>query len=200
MVVEQSARGERAYDIYSRLLKERIIFVQGPIDDGMASLVLAQLLFLEREDADKDIDMYINSPGGSVTAGLAIYDCMQIIKPDVATICAGMAASMASVLLTGGAKGKRFALPYAKILIHQPWVSQVGGQATDIEIHARDLIATRRSLAGIYEATTGKPVEQILKDIERDYYMTSEEAKEYGIIDDVFRKESRTVASNTPGA
>ena len=199
MVVEQSARGEHAYDIYSRLLKERIIFVHGPIDDGMASLVLAQLLFLEREDADKDIDMYINSPGGSVTAGLAIYDCMQIIKPDVATICAGMAASMASVLLTGGAKGKRFALPYAKILIHQPWVSQVGGQATDIEIHARDLIATRRSLAGIYETTTGKPVEQILKDIERDYYMTSEEAKEYGIIDDVFKKESRAIAPNTPG-
>jgi len=199
MVVEQSARGERAYDIYSRLLKERIIFVQGPIDDGMASLVLAQLLFLEREDADKDIDMYINSPGGSVTAGLAIYDTMQIIKPDVATICAGMAASMASVLLTGGAKGKRFALPYAKILIHQPWVQQVGGQATDIEIHARDLIATRRSLAGIYETTTGKPVEQILKDIERDYYMTSEEAKEYGIIDDVFKKESRAIAPNTPG-
>jgi ATP-dependent Clp protease protease subunit len=200
MVVEQSARGERAYDIYSRLLKERIIFVHGPIDDGMASLMIAQLLFLEREDADKDIDMYINSPGGSVTAGLAIYDTMQLIKPDVATICAGMAASMASVLLTGGAKGKRFALPYAKILIHQPWVQQVGGQATDIEIHARDLIATRRSLAGIYETTTGKPVEQILKDIERDYYMTSEEAKEYGIIDDVFRKESRTVAANTPGA
>jgi ATP-dependent Clp protease protease subunit len=200
MVVEQSARGERAYDIYSRLLKERIIFVHGPIDDGMASLMIAQLLFLEREDADKDIDMYINSPGGSVTAGLAIYDTMQLIKPDVATICAGMAASMASVLLTGGAKGKRFALPFAKILIHQPWVQQVGGQATDIEIHARDLIATRRSLAGIYETTTGKPVEQILKDIERDYYMTSEEAKEYGIIDDVFRKESRTVASNTPGA
>jgi ATP-dependent Clp protease protease subunit len=140
--------------------------------------------------------MYINSPGGSVTAGLAIYDTMQIIKPDVATICAGMAASMASVLLTGGAKGKRFALPFAKILIHQPWVQQVGGQATDIEIHARDLIATRRSLAGIYEATTGKPVEQILKDIERDYYMTSEEAKEYGIIDDVFK---RTTAPNAPG-
>ncbi|HEV2738391.1 MAG TPA: ATP-dependent Clp protease proteolytic subunit [Candidatus Elarobacter sp.] len=199
MVVEQSARGERAYDIYSRLLKERIIFVHGPIDDGMASLMIAQLLFLEREDADKDIDMYINSPGGSVTAGLAIYDTMQLIKPDVATICAGMAASMASVLLTGGAKGKRYALPFAKILIHQPWVQQVGGQATDIEIHARDLIATRRSLAGIYESTTGKSVEQILKDIERDYYMTSEEAKEYGIIDDVFRKESRTVASNTPG-
>jgi ATP-dependent Clp protease, protease subunit len=199
MVVEQSARGERAYDIYSRLLKERIIFVHGPIDDGMASLVLAQLLFLEREDADKDIDMYINSPGGSVTAGLAIYDTMQIIKPDVATICAGMAASMASVLLTGGAKGKRFALPYSKILIHQPWVQQVGGQATDIEIHARDLIATRRSLAGIYEQTTGKPVEQVLKDIERDYYMTAQEAQEYGIVDQVFSKDNRSVAPNTQG-
>ena len=146
MVVEQSARGERSYDIYSRLLKERIIFVHGAIDDGMSSLIIAQLLFLEREDADKDIDMYINSPGGSVTAGLAIYDTMQLIKPDVATICAGMAASMGSILLTGGAPGKRYALPYAKILIHQPWVQQVGGQATDIEIHARDLIATRRSL------------------------------------------------------
>jgi ATP-dependent Clp protease, protease subunit len=198
MVVEQSARGERAYDIYSRLLKERIIFVHGPIDDGMASLVIAQLLFLEREDADKDIDMYINSPGGSVTAGLAIYDTMQLIKPDVATICAGMAASMASVLLTGGAKGKRFALTYAKILIHQPWVQQVGGQATDIEIHARDLIATRRSLAGIYEQTTGKPVEQVLKDIERDYYMTAQEALDYGIVDQIFSKDNRAVATNTP--
>src|SRR6202163_4358014 len=197
MVVEQSARGERAYDIYSRLLKERIIFVQGPIDDGMASLVLAQLLFLEREDADKDIDMYINSPGGSVTAGLAIYDTMQIIKPDVATICAGMAASMASVLLTGGAKGKRFALPYSKILIHQPWVSQVGGQATDIEIHARDLIATRRTLAGIYETTTKKPIEQILKDIERDYYMTAQEAVDYGLVDAIIKKESRSVTPST---
>jgi ATP-dependent Clp protease protease subunit len=154
---------------------------------------------LEREDADKDIDMYINSPGGSVTAGLAIYDTMQIIKPDVATICAGMAASMASVLLTGGAKGKRFALPYSKILIHQPWVQQVGGQATDIEIHARDLIATRRSLAGIYEQTTGKAVEQVLKDIERDYYMTAQEAQEYGIVDSVFSKDNRTVAPNTTG-
>ena len=198
MVVEQSARGERAYDIYSRLLKERIIFVHGPVDDGMASLVIAQLLFLEREDADKDIDMYINSPGGSVTAGLAIYDTMQLIKPDVATICAGMAASMASLLLTGGAKGKRYALPYSKILIHQPWVQQVGGQATDIEIHARDLIATRRSLAGIYEKTTGKPIEQVLKDIERDYYMTAEEAKEYGIVDGVFSRDNRTVTPSTP--
>ena len=199
MVVEQSARGERAYDIYSRLLKERIIFVHGPIDDGMASLVLAQLLFLEREDADKDIDMYINSPGGSVTAGLAIYDCMQIIKPDVATICAGMAASMGSILLTGGAPGKRFSLPFAKILIHQPWTQGIGGQATDVEIAARDLIATRKMLAGIYETTTGKPVEQILKDIERDFYMTSEEAKEYGIVDDVFRRDNRTIAPNAPG-
>ncbi len=198
MVVEQSARGERAYDIYSRLLKERIVFVHGPIDDGMASLVIAQLLFLEREDADKDIDMYINSPGGSVTAGLGIYDTMQMIKPDVATICMGMAASMGSILLTGGAPGKRYALPYAKILIHQPWVQQVGGQATDIEIHARDLIATRRSLAGIYETTVKKPIEQILKDIERDYYMTAQEALDYGIVDQVLSKETRTVATSTP--
>src|SRR5271165_6325746 len=195
MVVEQSARGERAYDIYSRLLKERIIFVHGPIDDGMASLVFAQLLFLEREDADKDIDMYINSPGGSVTAGLAIYDTMQLIKPDVATICAGLAASMASVLLTGGAPGKRFALQYAKILIHQPWVSQVGGQATDVEIAARDLIATRKMLAGIYEKTTKKSSEQILRDIDSDYYMTAEEARDYGIVDQIFSKEMRTSQS-----
>ena len=197
MVVEQSARGERAYDIYSRLLKERIIFVHGPIDDGMASLIVAQLLFLEREDPDKDIDMYINSPGGSVTAGLAIFDTMQLVKPEVATICAGMAASMASILLTGGAQGKRFALPYSKILIHQPWVQQVGGQATDIEIHARDLIATRRTLAGIYEQTTKHDIDKILKDIERDYYMTAHEALEYGIIDQVFTKDNRTVSSNS---
>ncbi len=192
MVVEQSARGERAFDIYSRLLKERIIFVGGPIDDHLSNLVIAQLLFLEREDADKDIDMYINSPGGSVTAGLAVYDTMQLIKPDVATICAGMAASMASILVTGGAQGKRFALQYAKILIHQPWVQQVGGQATDVEIAARDLIATRLMLAGIYEKTTKKPVEQILKDIDRDYYMTAEEAREYGLVDQIFSKEMRT--------
>jgi ATP-dependent Clp protease protease subunit len=192
MVVEQTARGERAFDIYSRLLKERIIFVGGSIDDHLANLVIAQLLFLEREDADKDIDMYINSPGGSVTAGLAVFDTMQLIKPDVATICAGMAASMASILVTGGAPGKRFALPYAKILIHQPWVQQVGGQATDVEIAARDLIATRQMLAGIYEKTTKKPVQQILKDIDRDYYMTAEEAKEYGLVDQIFSKEMRT--------
>jgi len=192
MVVEQSARGERAFDIYSRLLKERIIFVGGPIDDHLANLVIAQLLFLEREDADKDIDMYINSPGGSVTAGLAIYDTMQLIKPDVATICAGMAASMGSILLTGGAPGKRFSLPFAKILIHQPWTQGIGGQATDVEIAARDLIATRKMLAGIYEKTTKKPAEQILKDIDRDYYMTAEEAREYGLVDQIFSKEMWT--------
>jgi ATP-dependent Clp protease protease subunit len=197
MVVEQSARGERSYDIYSRLLKERIIFVHGAIDDGLASLVMAQLLFLEKEDPDKDIDMYINSPGGSVTAGLAIYDTMQTIKPDVATLCAGMAASMASILLTGGAQGKRFVLPYAKILIHQPWVQQVGGQATDIEIHARDLIATRRALAGIYEETTKKPIDQILKDIERDFYMTAQEALDYGIVDTIIKKDNRVVTPNS---
>jgi ATP-dependent Clp protease protease subunit len=199
MVVEQTARGERAFDIYSRLLKERIVFVGGAIDDGLANLIIAQLLFLEKEDPDKDIDMYINSPGGSVTAGLAVYDTMQVIRPDVATICAGMAASMASILLTGGAAGKRLALPFAKILIHQPWVSQVGGQATDIEIHARDLIATRRTLAGIYEAHTKKPIDQILRDIERDYYMTAQEAVEYGLVDSIIKKDSRTVTpSSTP--
>jgi len=185
MVVEQSARGERAYDIYSRLLKDRIVFVGGAIDDHLANLVIAQLLFLEKEDPDKDIDMYVNSPGGSVTAGLAIYDAMQFIKPDVATICMGMAASMGSVLLTGGAATKRYALPHAKILIHQPWVSQIGGQATDVEIAARDLIATRHTIARIYELTAKKPLDQILKDIDRDYYMTSAEAKDYGIIDHV---------------
>src|SRR3984893_2107089 len=174
MVLPHAARGERAVDIVSRLLKERIIFVTGPIDDNLATLAIAQLLFLEKEDADKDIEMYINSPGGSVTAGLAIFDTMALVRPDIATFCAGLAASAASILLTGGAKGKRFALPYSKILIHQPWVQQVGGQATDIEIHARDLIATRRTLAGIYEQTTKQPVDKILKDIERDYYMTAQ--------------------------
>lgn len=185
MVVEQSARGERAYDIYSRLLKDRIVFVGGAIDDHLANLVIAQLLFLEKEDPDKDIDMYVNSPGGSVTAGLAIFDAMQFIKPDVATICMGMAASMGSVLLTGGKAGKRYSLPHSKILIHQPWVSQIGGQATDVEIAARDLIATRQTIAKIYENTTKKPLEAVLKDIDRDYYMTSQEAKDYGIIDHV---------------
>jgi ATP-dependent Clp protease protease subunit len=189
MVVEQTARGERAYDIYSRLLKDRIVFVGGPIDDHLANVVIAQLLFLEKEDPDKDIDMYVNSPGGSVTAGLAVYDAMRFIKPDVATICMGFAASMGSVLLTGGEKGKRFALPHSKIVIHQPWVSQIGGQATDIEIAARDLVATRQTIARIYELTTGKTLEQVLKDIDRDYYMSADEAKSYGIIDQII--ESR---------
>ncbi|MDQ2991863.1 MAG: ATP-dependent Clp protease proteolytic subunit [Candidatus Eremiobacteraeota bacterium] len=190
MVVEQSARGERAYDIYSRLLKDRIIFVGGAIDDHLANLVIAQLLFLEKEDPDKDIDMYVNSPGGSVTAGLAIFDAMQFIKPDVATICCGMAASMGSILLTGGAVGKRMSLPHAKILIHQPWVSQIGGQATDVEIAARDLIATRQQIAMIYEQTTKKPIERILKDIDRDFYMTAKEAQEYGLIDTVIENHA----------
>jgi ATP-dependent Clp protease protease subunit len=190
-VVESGSYGERAYDIYSRLLKDRIVFVGGEIDDDMASIVIAQLLFLEKEDPDKDIDMYINSPGGSVTAGLAIYDTMQFIKPEVATICAGFAASAASVLLTGGAKGKRMSLPYSKILIHQPWVGQIGGQATDIEIHARELIETRRTLANLYSQRTGQPLEKVLQDLERDYHMTAEEAREYGLIDEVLKSNAR---------
>jgi ATP-dependent Clp protease protease subunit len=190
-VIETSARGERAYDIYSRLLKDRIVFVGGGIDDDLASIVIAQLLFLEKEDPDKDIDMYINSPGGSVTAALAIYDTMQFIKPHVATICAGMAASMGSILLVGGHPGKRMALPYSKILIHQPWIQQIGGQASDIEIHARELLATRRTLASIYAQRTGQPEDKILQDIERDYHMTAQEAKDYGIIDDVLTTNGR---------
>jgi len=198
MVVEQTARGERAFDIFSRLLKERIVFVTGPIDDNLANLVIAQLLFLEKEDADKDIEMYINSPGGSVTAGLAIYDTMALVRPDVATLCAGLAASAASVLLTGGAKGKRFALPYSKILIHQPWVQQVGGQATDLEIYAKDLINTRRQLANIYVETTGQPIEKIERDMERDYHMTAPEAVAYGICDVVMNWQTRETAPPKP--
>ena len=194
-VVEQTARGERSYDIYSRLLQERIVFVTGQIDDALANTVIAQLLFLERQDADRDIDLYINSPGGSVSAGLAMYDTMQLIKPNVATICAGLAASAASILLTGGAPGKRMALPYSKVLIHQPWIGQVGGQATDIEIHARELVATRRLLAGIYERTTGKPIDDVLRDLERDFYMTASEALAYGIIDSVLQGSNRNGAT-----
>jgi ATP-dependent Clp protease, protease subunit len=200
MVVEQTARGERAYDIFSRLLKERIVFVGGPIDDNLANLVIAQLLFLEKEDADKDIEMYINSPGGSVTAGLAIYDTMQLVKPDVATFCAGLAASAASILLTGGAKGKRFALPYSKILIHQPWVSQVGGQATDLEIYARDLINTRKLLANIYVQTTGQSLERVDRDMDRDYHLTAPEAVEYGLVDSVINRQSREASPPKPAS
>ena len=199
MVVEQTARGERAYDIYSRLLHERIVFVTGVVDDGMANTVIAQLLFLERQDPDRDIDMYINSPGGSVSAGLAMYDTMQLIKPPVATICAGLAASAASVLLTGGAPGKRMALPYSKILIHQPSIGQIGGQATDIEIHARELIATRRILAEIYERTTHKPIEDILRDLERDFYLTATEAQAYGLIDSILHGANRNGAEAMSG-
>lgn len=194
MVVEQTARGERSYDIYSRLLQDRIIFVTGVVSDDMANVVIAQLLFLEREDPDRDIDMYINSPGGSVSAGLAIYDTMQLIRPSVATICAGLAASAASVLLTGGAPGKRMALPYSKIMIHQPSIGSVGGQATDIEITAREIIATRRILAGIYEKTTGKPIEAVLHDLERDLYLSAPEAQAYGLIDRVIDGSTRTAS------
>lgn len=191
MVVEQTARGERAYDIYSRLLKNRIIFVGDPIEDSVANLVIAQLLYLEQEDPDKDIDLYINSPGGSVTAGLAMYDCMQLVKPDVSCICMGMAASAAAVLLAGGADGKRYALPYSRIMIHQPWIRGIGGQATDIDIHAKQILKTRQTLNEILAKHTKQPLEKVQLDTERDYYMSGEEAKEYGLIDQVITSESR---------
>ena len=187
IVVEQSSRGERSYDIYSRLLKDRIVFVTGEIDDYMADLVIAQLLFLESEDPDKDIFVYINSPGGSVSAGMAIYDTMQYIKPDVTTICMGMAASMASVLLTAGTKGKRFALPHARVMIHQP-LGGASGQATEIEIHAREILRIREEMNQILAKHTGQSVERIAADTERDHYMTSQEAKEYGLIDEVVER------------
>jgi ATP-dependent Clp protease, protease subunit len=195
IVVEQTARGERSYDIYSRLLQERIVFVTGTITDDLANVVIAQLLFLERQDPDRDIDLYVNSPGGSVTAGLAMYDTMQLIKPAVATICAGLAASAASLLLTGGTPGKRMALPYSKILIHQPSIGQIGGQATDIEIHARELVATRRLIAQIYERTTKKPLDEILRDLERDFFMSADEALAYGLIDSVLHGDNRNGAA-----
>ena len=184
IVVEQGERGERSYDIYSRLLKDRIIFLGGPIDDNVANAVIAQMLFLEAEDPDKDIHLYINSPGGVVTAGMAIYDTMQYIKPDVSTICVGSAASMASVLLTAGAKGKRFALPHSQIMIHQP-LGGVQGQATEIEIHAREILRMRKELNGLLAAHTGQPIDVIQKDTERDNFMTAEEAKTYGLIDEI---------------
>ncbi len=184
MVVEQSGRAERAYDIYSRLLKDRIIFLGGPIDDNVANVVIAQLLFLESEDPDKDIHLYINSPGGVVTAGLAIYDTMQYIKPDVSTICMGQAASMGSLLLTAGAAGKRFALPYSRIMIHQP-LGGAQGQSTDVQIQARELLRARKLLNGILMRHTGQPEEKIELDTERDNFMSAAEAKAYGLIDDV---------------
>jgi ATP-dependent Clp protease protease subunit len=187
MVVEQTNRGERSYDIYSRLLKERIIFLSDEVNDVTASLVVAQLLFLEAEDPDKDISLYINSPGGSITAGMAIYDTMQFIKPDVSTICIGMAASMGAFLLTAGAKGKRFALPNSEIMIHQP-LGGAQGQATDVIIHAERLVKSKKQLNRIISERTGQPIEKIEKDVERDYFMSAEEAKAYGLIDDILAK------------
>ena len=187
-VVEQTGRGERAYDIYSRLLKDRIIFLSDEVNDTTASLVVAQLLFLEAEDPDKDIHLYINSPGGSVTAGMAIYDTMQYIKPDVSTICIGMAASMGAFLLNAGAKGKRFALPNSEIMIHQP-LGGAKGQATDIEIHAKWILKIRERLNQILSERTGQPIEKIQEDTERDNFMSAQEAKEYGLIDEVIENK-----------
>ncbi|MGB6032374.1 MAG: ATP-dependent Clp endopeptidase proteolytic subunit ClpP [Bacteroidota bacterium] len=190
MVVEQTGRGERAYDIYSRLLKERIVFIGTPIDDTIASLVIAQLLFLESEDPEKDVNLYINTPGGSVSAGLAIYDTIQYIRPDVATICIGMAASMGAVLLAGGTKGKRSGLPNSRIMIHQPW-GGVQGTASDISIQAEEILRTKKRLNGILAQHCGKPIETLEKDTDRDRYMSSDEAKTYGLIDQVFAKKER---------
>ena len=187
MVIEQSGRGERSYDIYSRLLKERVIFLVGEVNDQTANLVVAQLLFLESENPDKDISFYINSPGGSVSAGMAIFDTMQFIKPEVSTLCMGMAASMGSFLLMAGAKGKRFALPNSKIMIHQP-SGGASGQATDIEIQARDILRTKEQMNRILSERTGQPYEKVVHDTERDYYMTADESKDYGIIDQVLAR------------
>ena len=189
MVVEQSNKGERAYDIYSRLLKERIIFLVGPVNDNVASLVTAQLLFLESEDPKKEINLYINSPGGLVTAGLGIYDTMQYVKPDVSTLCIGQAASMGSLLLAAGAKGKRFSLPNSRIMVHQPSAG-FQGQATDIEIHANEVLNLKKKLNEIYSKHSGKSVDDIKKALERDNFMTSDSAKEFGLIDDVVEKRS----------
>jgi len=189
IVVEQTGRGERAYDIFSRLLKERIVFIGTPIDDTIASLVIAQLLFLESEDPEKDINLYINSPGGSVTAGLAIYDTMQYIRPDVSTICIGMAASMAAVLLAGGAKSKRSTLPNSRIMIHQPW-GGVQGTASDISIQAEEILKTKKRINEILAVHTGRTSEQLQKDTDRDYYLSAEEAKSYGLVDNLMIKRT----------
>jgi ATP-dependent Clp protease protease subunit len=188
MVVEQTGRGERAYDIYSRLLKEHIIFIGTPIDDHVANLVTAQLLFLESEDPEKDISIYLNSPGGSITAGMAIYDTMQFVRPDVVTICVGQAASIAALLLCSGAAKKRFALPNSRILIHQPWMSGLSGQATDIDIHAKEILRMRTELNRLMASHTGQPVEKVEKDVERDNIMNAQQAKDYGLIDEIIHK------------
>ena len=187
VVIEQSGRGERAYDIYSRLLRERVIFLVGPVNDHTANLVVAQLLFLESENPDKDISLYINSPGGSVSAGMAIFDTMNFIKPQVSTLCTGMAASMGAFLLAAGAKGKRFSLPNSKVMIHQP-LGGTQGQATEIEIAAREILKTRERLNQMLAESTGQPLSRIEQDTERDYYLTAEEAKAYGLVDDVIAK------------
>ena len=190
MVVEQTNRGERAYDIYSRLLKDSIVFIGYPIDDALANLVIAQMLFLEAEDPDRDILLYINSPGGVISAGLAIYDTIQFIKPDVQTYCIGQAASMAAVLLAAGTSGKRFSLPNSRIIIHQPLMTGLGGQATDIDIHAREILRTRSRLNEILAEHTKQSLERIGEDTERDYIMSAEQSREYGIIDDVIRERA----------
>lgn len=192
MVVEQSARGERSYDIYSRLLKERLIFVVGPVEDNMANLIVAQLLFLESENPEKDINMYINSPGGSVSAGLAIYDTMQFIRSDVSTTCMGLAASMGAFLLSGGAKGKRYCLPNSRVMIHQP-SSGVQGQATDIDIHAKEILVLRRRLNELMAEHTGQDIETIERDTERDNFMNAAESAEYGLVDSVLEKRESVV-------
>jgi ATP-dependent Clp protease, protease subunit len=193
MVVEQTARGERAYDIYSRLLKERLVFAVGPVDDHMANLIVAQLLFLESENPDKDISLYINSPGGVVTAGMAIYDTMQFIKPDVSTICIGQAASMGAVLLAGGAKGKRYALPHSRVMIHQP-LGGAEGQATEMEIRVREILKIRERLNAVLSKHTGQPIEKIKIDTDRDNFMSAEEAQAYGLIDRVLQSRSTVAA------
>lgn len=196
MVVEQTGRGERAYDIFSRLLKDRIIFIGTPIDDNIANLVIAQLIFLEAEDPEKDINVYINSPGGVVTSGLAIYDTMQFIKPDVATTCVGMAASMGALLLAAGAPKKRFALPHSRIMIHQPW-GGVQGQVTDIEIHAKELLTIKARLNDILAKHTGQPLDKIEKDTDRNFFMSAEEAKAYGLVDEIYESKRKGLGTNS---
>lgn len=198
IVVEQTNRGERSYDIYSRLLKDRIIFLGAPIDDVFANLIIAQLLFLEAEDPEKDINLYVNSPGGSVTAGLGIYDTMQYVKPPINTICLGQAASMGALLLTAGAKGKRYSLPNARVMIHQP-LGGFQGQATEIDIHAKEILKIRERLNEIMAKHTGQPIEKISHDTERDYFMSAEEAKKYGLIDEVITRQSKPLKSVDSG-
>ncbi len=189
MVVEQTSRGERAYDIYSRLLRDNIIFLGYPIDDTIANLVTAQLLFLEAENPERDIWVYINSPGGSITAGMAIYDTMQFVRPDITTVCVGQAASMAAVLMAAGAKGKRYALPHSRFLLHQPSMSGLAGQATDIDIHAREILRMRESLNKILADSTGQTIEKISSDVERDFILDSAQAKDYGLVDEIIVKK-----------